>query len=332
MTTPQHDPGADTGLPATHHLMIMAYGGPDSLDDVRPYLLDVRNYRETSEHVFAEITDRYRQIGGRSPILELTQAEAKGIEDTLNELAAPGERWKVWVGMRHWRPFIKDTLAAMEADGVSRTMGLVMAPHYSRMSIGAYFKRAAEAGSPVEIVPVEDWHLLPAYLDALAERVNAALETFPEDVRADVPVIFSAHSLPERILEWNDPYPTVLRETVDALTERLPGRAWKWAYQSAAMTPDPWLGPDAGDVITELAGDGHKHILICPIGFICEHVEILYDIDIEYQQLAGDLGVQLERIEMLNAHPGMLAGLAGLVRGKAVEAGLVADSVEAAAS
>ncbi|MGC4105709.1 MAG: ferrochelatase [Thermomicrobiales bacterium] len=316
-------------FPVTNHLMIMAYGGPNTLDDVRPYLLDVRNHRETSEHVFAEITDRYRQIGGRSPILELTQAEAQGIEDSLNALAASGERWKVWVGMRHWHPFIKDTLAEMEADGVARTMGLVMAPHYSRMSIGAYFKRAAEAGSPVEIVPVEDWHLLPAYLDALVDRVNDALQKFPEDVRDQVPVIFSAHSLPERILEWNDPYPTVLQETVAALVERLPGRPWKWAYQSAAMTADPWLGPDAGDVITELAEAGNKHVLICPIGFICEHVEILYDIDIEYQQLAGELGIQLERIEMLNAHPGMLAGLAGLVRGKAADAGLVAESVGA---
>lgn len=325
----QHDP-ADG--PITNHLMIMAYGGPDTLADVRPYLLDVRNHRETSEHVFEEITDRYRQIGGRSPILELTQAEAQGIEGSLNDLAAPGERWKVWVGMRHWHPFIKDTLAEMEADGVSRTMGLVMAPHYSRMSIGAYFKRAAEAGSPVEIVPVEDWHLLPGYLDALAERVNDALQTFPDDVREKVPVIFSAHSLPERILEWNDPYPTVLRETVDALAERLAGQPWRWAYQSAAMTPDPWLGPDAGEVISTLADEGHKHILICPIGFICEHVEILYDIDIEYQQLAGELGVQLERIEMLNAHPAMLAGLAGLVREKAIAAGLVGAGIEAAAS
>lgn len=318
--------------PVTNHLMIMAYGGPNTLDDVRPYLLDVRNYRETSEHVFEEITDRYRQIGGRSPILELTQAEAKGIEDALNDLAASGERWQVRVGMRHWHPFIKDTLAEMETDGVSRTMGLVMAPHYSRMSIGAYFKRAADAGSPIEIVPVEDWHLLPGYLDALVERINDALEKFPEDVRADVPVIFSAHSLPERILEWNDPYPTVLRETVDALSTRLPGRAWEWAYQSAAMTPDPWLGPDAGDVITALAEQGHKHILICPVGFICEHVEILYDIDIEYQHLASELGVQLERIEMLNDHPMMLAGLAGLVREQAIAAGLVASDVAATAS
>ena len=313
----------------TNHLLIMAYGGPNSLDDVAPYLLDVRHYRPTPEHVTAEITDRYRQIGGRSPILELTQEEAAGIEAELNRLAAPGERWKVWVGMRHWKPFIKDTLAEMEAAGVTEALGLVMAPHYSKMSIGAYFERLAEAGSPITITPIEAWHLLPGYLDALIDRLETAIATFPEDVRDEVPVIFSAHSLPERITTWNDPYPHVLQETVAALTERLPGRTWRWAYQSAAMTPDPWLGPDAADVITELHKEGYQHVLICPIGFICEHVEILYDIDIEYQQLASELGLTLKRIEMLNAHPSMLNGLAGLVRERAVEAGLVRVPAEA---
>lgn len=309
----------------TNHLMIMAYGGPDKLEDVAPYLLDVRNYRPTPDHVTAEITDRYRQIGGRSPIRELTEEEGAGIEAELNQLAAPGERWKVWVAMRHWHPFIKDVLAEMEAAGVTQTVGLVMAPHYSKMSIGAYFKRIEEAGSSIEVTPIDEWHLLPGYLDALIERINDALVKFPDDVRDNVPIIFSAHSLPERINEWNDPYPRVLQETVAALTERLPGRTWEWAYQSAAMTPDPWLGPDAGEVIERLHAEGHENILICPIGFICEHVEILFDIDVEYQELARRLGVHLERIEMLNAHPSMLRGLAGLVRERASEAGLLRD-------
>ena len=309
--------------PITNNLMIMAYGGPGKLEDVAPYLLDVRNYRTTPDHVTEEIRERYRQIGGRSPILELTEQEGAGIEAELNRLAAPGERWKVWVAMRHWKPFIKDVMAEMEAAGVTQTVGLVMAPHYSRMSIGAYFKRVEAAESPIQVVPIEDWHLLPGYLDALIERIGDALAKFPEDVRSDVPIIFSAHSLPEKILEWDDPYPKVLQETVAALTERLPGRAWKWAYQSAAMTPDPWLGPDAGEVIEQLHAEGNRNILICPIGFICEHVEILFDIDVEYQQLAQKLGVHLERIEMLNAHPSMLNGLAGLVRERAQEAGLV---------
>jgi protoporphyrin/coproporphyrin ferrochelatase len=306
---------------ATLHVLLMAYGGPDKLEDVRPYLLDVRNHRPTSDEIVHEITERYEQIGGRSPIRELTQQEAAGIEKSLNDLAGKGERWKAWVGMRHWHPFIKDVLAEMEQAGVERAIGLVMAPHYSYMSIGAYFKRVEDAGSRVEIEPVTSWKLNPGYLDALHDRIADALERFPAEARNDVPIIFTAHSLPERILERNDPYPDELRATVDALVERLPGREWHWAYQSAAMTADPWLGPDAGEVLEQLHAQGKKHILICPIGFVCEHVEILYDIDIEYQQLAEKLGVHLERIEMLNDHPDMLAGLAQVVRGRAIDVG-----------
>ena len=311
---------------ATNHLIIMAYGGPSSLDDVRPYLMDVRNYRPTSDHVVDEITERYRQIGGRSPILELTNAEAAGIEQALNDQAPEGQSWKVWVGMRHWHPFIKDTLAEMEAAGVTNAVGLVMAPHYSRMSIGAYFKRAEEAGSSVSIDPIESWNTLPGYLDALTERITDGLAKFPEDVRNQVPVIFTAHSLPESIRNWNDPYEEQLQETVAALRERLPNQPWEWAYQSAAMTPDPWLGPDASEVIARLHREGVKDILICPIGFICEHVEILFDIDVEFQQQARELGVHLERIEMLNDHPVMLEALAGLVLRQANQSGSLAGS------
>ncbi len=299
---------------ATHHLMIMAYGGPNTLDDVRPYLLDVRNYRPTSDHVVDEITDRYRQIGGRSPILELTQAEAAGIEQALNEQASEGEVWKVWVGMRHWHPFIKDTLAEMEAAGVTEVVGLVMAPHYSQMSIGAYFKRAAEAGSSIEIREVQSWNLLPGYLDALEDRIHAALRKFPEGERDRVPIIYTAHSLPERIRTWDDPYERELQATVAALRERFPNQPSEWAFQSAAMTPDPWLGPDAGVVIERLHGEGVSSVLVCPIGFVCEHVEILFDIDVEFSQQAKGLGMHLERIEMLNDHPLLLSGLAAMVR------------------
>ena len=311
---------------ATHHVLMMAYCGPDKIEDVRPYLLDVRNYRPTSEEIMHEITDRYRQIGGRSPILELTRAEAKGLEDSLNGHSESADTWRVWVGMRHWHPFIKDVLADMQADGVERCVSLVMAPHYSRMSIGAYYKRLEEADSPIEIAKVEHWHLNPGYLDALQNRIESALLKFPEDVRSSVPIIFSAHSLPERILEWNDPYPRELQETVQALTKRLPDRTWEWAYQSAAMTPDPWLGPDASEVISRLHEQGHRHVLMCPIGFVCEHVEILFDIDVEFLQHANALDMQLERIEMLNDHPTMLSGLADVVRDRAREAGWIATA------
>jgi ferrochelatase len=306
---------------ATHHLLIMAYGGPDKLDDVRPYLLDVRNHRETSEEIFHEVEERYKLIGGRSPILELTQAQAAGIERDLNAQAADGERWKVWLGMRHWHPFIADTLAEMQRAGVREAVSLVMAPHYSKMSIGAYLKKVEAAGVRIETAPIEHWNLLPGYLDALGDRITAALERFPEDEREQVPIIYTAHSLPERIREWNDPYERELQETVAAMRERFPGHRTEWAYQSAAMTRDPWLGPDGSEVIERLHREGERNVLICPIGFVCEHVEILFDIDVEFADQAKGLGMHLERIEMINDHPALTAALATLVRQRAAEAG-----------
>ncbi len=300
-------------------VLVMAYGGPDTLDDVEPYLLDVRNYRPTSQQIIEEVRERYALIGGRSPIRELTQAQADALQAALNH--ENGQRWQVEVGMRHWRPFISETLERMAAQGTTRAVGLAMAPHYSKMSIGAYYKKIEEANSPIEFARVERWHLLPGYLDALTERVQDALQRFPADVRDRVPVIFTAHSLPERILTWNDPYPTELAETAAAVAARLGDQPHEFAYQSAAMTPDPWLGPDAGEVIDQLHQQGHRHVLIAPIGFVCEHVEILFDIDIEFKQQADRLGVHLERIEMLNDHPAMITGLADLVRRAAADAG-----------
>jgi len=298
-------------------LLVMAYGGPNTLDEVEPYLMDVRGYRPTAPEIIHEVRERYREIGGRSPILEQTQAQASALEAALNK---NGQKFKAFVGMRHWHPYIKDTLANMQAQGIQRAVGLVMAPHYSRMSIEAYFKKIGEAESPIEIAPINNWHLLPGYLDALVSRVRAALERFPADVRSQVPVIFSAHSLPQKILGWNDPYPDQLRATVDAVMQHLGDQPHDFAFQSAAISNDPWLGPDVSVLIKHYTEQGQKNIISCPIGFVCEHVEILYDIDIVYQKLAKSLGVRLERIEMVYTAPQMIAGLAELIRMTAKEA------------
>ncbi|HSK67090.1 MAG TPA: ferrochelatase [Anaerolineales bacterium] len=299
-------------------VLVMAYGGPNNLEEVEPYLLDVRGYRPTSPEIIHEVRERYREIGGRSPILEQTQAQADALENALN---TNGSTFKAFVGMRHWHPYIKDVLAEMQEQGIERAVGLVMAPHYSRMSIGAYYQRLEEANSPIEFIRIENWHLQPGYIQALASRVCDALERFPEEVHRDAPVIFTAHSLPEKILEWNDPYPSQLRETVSAVMEQLGSQPYEFAYQSAAISTIPWLGPDAGVVIERLVSEGRKHILLCPIGFVCEHVEILYDIDIVYRNLATSLGLHLERIEMLNTAPPMIEGLAQLIHRKVKEAG-----------
>ncbi len=327
-------------------MLVMAYGGPNSLEEVEPYLMDVRGFRPTAARIVDEVRERYRTIGGRSPILERTRAQAGALERALNRGGGScggggggggggGDdggggnerrgRFRTFVGMRHWHPYITAALAEMEAAGISRAVGIVMAPHYSRMSIGAYFEKVQQAGSRVSVAPIERWHLLPGYLDALEERVRSALARFTASDRDGVMVVFTAHSLPERIREWDDPYPRELSETVDALVQRLGSQPHELAYQSAAMTPEPWLGPDAGDVIARLAGQGKRDFLIAPIGFTTEHVEILYDIDHELMRRAAGLGVRLERIEMLNTSPRMIEGLAGLVGERARADGL-ADS------
>ncbi len=306
---------------ATNHLLIMAYGGPDSMEDVRPYLLDVRNHRPTPEEIFKEVEERYEIIGGRSPILELTEDQAKGIETSLNAIGENSEEWKVWVGMRHWHPYIADTMEKMKADGADKIVTLVMAPHYSAMSIGAYNEAVEKAADGVEIASIDRWNLMPGYLEALTDRITDALAKFPEDVRDTVPIIYTAHSLPERIRENDDPYESDLKETFEAMKGRFQSNPGHWAYQSAAMTKEPWLGPDGSEVIEDIHNAGGKHVLIVPVGFVCDHVEILFDIDVEFKEQADELGMQLERIDMVNDHPAMMRGLAELVRERATDAG-----------
>ena len=302
-------------------LLVMAYGGPNNLDEVEPYLKDVRGGRAASSAVISEVYGRYRQIGGSSPILQRTQAQALALQAALN---TGGESaFQAFVGMRHWHPYITETLEWMAAAGIRHAVGLVMAPHYSRMSIGEYYKRVQQAQSLIEIAPIERWHLLPGYLDALVRHVQAGLEHFPAQVRDRVPILFTAHSLPQRILDWRDPYPAELQATVEAVMQRLGAHPHTFAYQSAAFTPEPWLGPDAGETIRRLASEGHTNLLIAPIGFVSEHVEILYDIDIEYQRVAYECGVHLERIEMLNTAPEMIQGLATLVRTTVTQKGWI---------
>jgi protoporphyrin/coproporphyrin ferrochelatase len=303
-------------------VLLMAYGGPGSLDDVEPYLNDVRGGRPTSPDLLHEIRARYARIGGRSPILELTRAQATGVASAL------GARFQVFVGMRHWHPYIRETANDIARTGHHAVVGVVMAPHYSAMSVGAYEKKLLEAAQGrFETALVRRWGDHPAFIEAVSERIAQALQRFPSP--SAVQVIFTAHSLPARILAAGDPYPDELRASSQAVAQRLRLKDWRFAYQSAGATPDPWLGPDAGDVITELAagGGGRKAFLLVPIGFVCDHVEILYDIDVEYQALAERLGVHLERTASLNDDPGLVAAVADVVRTAARERGWAGDGV-----
>jgi len=295
-------------------VLLMAYGGPGSLDDVEPYLLDVRGGRATSPELVHEIRERYARIGGRSPILELTRAQAAAVARAL------GDGFQAYVGMRHWHPYIREAMDEIARAGHRRVVGVVMAPHYSAMSVGVYEKKLLEAADGrLQTALVRSWGDHPAFLDAVAGRVAQAVRRFPDP--AAVQVIFTAHSLPQRILAAGDPYPDELRASAAAVAARRGLADWRFAYQSAGATHDEWLGPDAGDVITELAAAGRDAFLLVPIGFVCDHVEILYDIDVEYRALAERLGVRLERTASLNDDPGLVAAVADVARTAARERG-----------
>lgn len=295
-------------------VLLMAYGGPNNLAEVEPYLLDVRGGRPTKPELVEEIRGRYAKIGGRSPIRELTEAQAAALARAL------GPRFPVYVGMRHWHPYIKDTVDRVVGEGHRRLVGIVMAPHYSAMSIGIYEKKLLEAvAGRLDTTMVQRWGDHAAFLDAVAAHGRQALARFPAPER--VQVLFTAHSLPERILANGDPYPDELRASATAVAQRLGLPTWRFAFQSAGATPEPWLGPEAGTVIRELAAAGHDAFLIVPIGFVCDHVEILYDVDVEYRGLAQKLGVRLERTDSLNDDPGLITALADLTRRAAAERG-----------
>ncbi len=301
-------------------VLLMAYGGPTSLDQIPDYLADVREGRPPSDELTTEMTHRYDAIGGRSPILELTEAQARGIERDLNdrEPAGTGVRYRVYVGMRHWHPYIRDVMPRIVADGVDRLIAVVMAPHYSRMSVGRYMQRVDEAmqqvGTSIPVLQVESWKDEPAFIEGVAERITAALQRFPHNERDDVFILFTAHSLPERILQWNDPYPEELKISVQAVVDRLHPKRWDFAFQSQGATADPWLGPSVEETLERLAAEGVGNVLLVPIGFVCDHVEVLYDIDIEHRGQAERLGIRLERTESLNDDSHLCRAVADAVR------------------
>ena len=280
----------------TDAVVLMAYGSPSSAEDVRAYLEDVRGGRPVSDEAVAELAERYRRIGGRSPLDEVTEAQRAALE---RELGVP-----VFVGMKHWRPRIAEAVEAALARGASRVIGLVLAPHYSRLSVGEYRERLEDAlAGRAELVLFESWHDEPAFVEVLAERVRDA----------DAWVVFTAHSLPERILAEGDPYREQLLETSRLVAERAGLERWSLAFQSASATGEPWLGPDVLDELERLADEGVDKVLVAPVGFVSDHLEILWDLDIEAREKAGQLGLELARIESLNNDPGLIRALAEVV-------------------
>jgi ferrochelatase len=285
-------------------VLLLAHGTPDSLDEMACYLTMVRGGRPPSEELVAELQRNYGAIGGRSPLTDITRAQASALERAL------GQDTPVFVGMRNWRPFIADALGDAHRAGVTSLVALPLAPQYSELSVGKY-KAAVESTRPpgVSVRFVESWHDHPGLIAAFAERVSAALA----GGRADA-IFFTAHSLPVRVVEAGDPYVDHVRTTAEGIAERLSIASFEIAYQSAGRTPEPWLGPSLEEALGAASRRGCARILVVPVSFVCDHTEILYDIDIQAQAAARDLGVTLVRSESLNTSELFIATLADIVR------------------
>ncbi len=294
-------------------VLIMAYGTPDNLDQMQYYLSDIRGGRPMSEAFVEEFRHRYELIGG-SPLTRLTYEQAK---KTGEALQGRGYDWPIYVGMRHWSPWIKDAIGQMYLHGIEEAVGIVMAPHYSSLSIGRYRAKIEEAqqlhGTNIKFSLVNSWYQQPKFLQAVENHVRAGFEKFAPEARHKVKLVFSAHSLPARLLQMGDPYDDELKTNARLIAERLGNVDWMFSYQSAGHSGEPWLGPQIEEVVVDLAKEGYKHALVAPIGFVCDHVEILYDIDIEAKQIAQEHGLQLERIASMNSDPLFIEAIADTV-------------------
>jgi ferrochelatase len=280
-------------------VIAMAYGSPSRLEDIPAYFADIRGGRPVRPEAVDELVERYRRIGGGSPLNEVTEAQRAALE---RELGIP-----VYVGMKHWEPRIADAARAALGQGADTLVGLVLAPHYSQMSIGGYRDRleaALDGGADLRFV--ESWHDHGPFIDVVANRVRGT----------DAHVVFTAHSLPARIRETGDPYEDELLETSRLVAQRagIPRARWSFAFQSASETGEPWIGPDILEELDHLDADGVRKVLVAPVGFVADHLEILWDIDVEARERAAELGLELDRIPSLNDDPAFIRALADLVR------------------
>jgi ferrochelatase len=281
-------------------VVLIAYGSPERLADVPAVYSDIRGGRAIPPELLADLVERYRRLGieDGSPLNAITEETRAELERELGDV-------RVFTGMKHWTPHIAQAADAAVANGAETVVGLVLAPHYSSMSIAGYREQLERGlGGRAELAFIESWHDEPGFVDLLAERVRGT----------DAHVVFTAHSLPARILDAGDPYKDQLLETSQLVAERAALETWSFSFQSESQTGEPWLGPDILDQLRELQGRGVRDVLVCPVGFVADHLEIRWDLDHEAAELAEELGLGFRRIEMPNADPEFVQVLAGLVR------------------
>ncbi len=289
-------------------ILLLAHGSPDSPEQVPEFLQNVAGGRPLPPHVVAEVKHRYGLIG-RSPLTEITLKQGEAL---AHELGVP-----VYVGMRNWHPFISDTIKKMTADGVRHALAICLAPQNSRTSVGLYHKSVKDAAPSFDIDYVDEWHDQPSLIAAFAEKLRAGWERASQRARTKLPVIFTAHSVPTRTIEEGDPYERQARETAELVARQVPQiTEWKFAFQSQGMSGGAWLGPTVEETIRELKQTDHRGVFIQPIGFLCDHVEVLYDIDVLFREFAEKEGLHLWRADSLNDSPLLIRALAELSRAR----------------
>jgi protoporphyrin/coproporphyrin ferrochelatase len=291
----------------TDAILVMAYGTASGPDDVERYYTDIRGGRAPSPELVEDLKQRYAAVGNEFPLDRITRAQAAALS---KELGMPAN-----VGYKHSSPFVPEVVRQMAADGIRDAVGIVMAPHYSKMSIGGYVDRVRKGETDgLRADVIESWHDHPAFLDILADRVATARAQLTDSERSNDLTVFSAHSLPARIVDEGDPYPDQLRETAVAVAGRLGLERFTSGWQSAGRTSEPWLGPPLDELIAKAAAEGHTAVVACPCGFTADHLEILYDVDIEARAAAEEAGIRLVRTESMNDDPKFIRAVAAVIR------------------
>lgn len=296
-------------------LLVMAYGTPTKEEDIEPYYTHIRHGRKPAPEELQDLKDRYKAIGGVSPLAKITEEQTKALEAKVNELQDEYE-FKAYIGLKHISPFIEDAVQQMAEDGIKEAVSIVLAPHYSTFSIKSYNERARKEAEKhgIQITSVESWYKEPGFIQFWAEGIRKIYDAMSEEERSKAVLIVSAHSLPEKILQHGDPYADQLKETADLIAEKAGIVNYEVGWQSEGNTPDPWLGPDVQDLTKDLYKEkGYRSFVYAPVGFVADHLEVLYDNDYECKVVCDELGVPYHRPEMPNTNPQFIQTLAEVV-------------------
>ncbi|MDQ0217597.1 ferrochelatase [Peribacillus cavernae] len=297
-------------------LLVMAYGTPYKEEDIERYYTHIRHGRRPSDELIQDLKNRYKAIGGISPLAEITRAQAQSLEKHLNEVQDEIE-FKAYLGLKHIEPFVEDGVKQMHDDGITEAVSIVLAPHFSTFSVKSYNGRAKEEAEKLgglKITSVESWYDEPKFIQYWVDELKETYAKMPETEREEFVLIVSAHSLPEKILQSGDPYPNQLKETAELIVEGAGVKDYAIGWQSAGQTPEPWLGPDVQDLTRELHKEkGYKAFIYIPAGFVAEHLEVLYDNDYECKVVTEEVGASYYRPDMPNVHPAFIDALSTII-------------------